>query len=616
MTSPGSRIAAAFAAFTLALFLPVGPAAALAPFDTSDFSFESFSAQYHLDVDDSGRTETRVVETLVARFPEFDQNRGIIRAIPMKDGDVPLDITMVSVTDENGDPVYFERNDYDGFAEFALGTDEFVHGRTTYVLEYTMRDTIRHFEDSGPPGTGIDEFYWDVNGNGWGQSFDTVSADVFLSPELASALTGDSACYLGYYGDSGQCEITRNADGTEFRATVGPVSEHNTLTLAIGFDGGTVVQPPLPRDSWVVQLLPKLLLALAALLVIIAIIVKNGVWRDAPGRGTIIAEYTPPKESNLLLDANLIKRVGSGLPALFVDFAVRGMIKVIDSQPGAAVTSDKSRFSLQFVTSHGANAQELKVLVALFGVSLTPGKRVNPGLLSADIGASLYGLPASTAILASKEGYRAEPVSTLPKLLGRIAFWAVLAFFPIWVWAAIFDVLDDNVIGPAFGTLALAIAVPIILIKPKRLTSKGAQARDYLLGMREYLTIAEEDRMRVLQSAQGAERVDVTDRDAVVKLNERLLPYAVLWGVEGSWVEQLRAYYRDQTPSWLEGNSFDSSLFRSFTYASTSSVRPIVTSSSSGGSSWSSSGGSSFSSGSSGGGFSGGGGGGGGGGGR
>jgi hypothetical protein len=36
---------------------------------------------------------------------------------------------MVSVTDENGDPVYWERTDNDGFAEFALGTDEFVRGR-------------------------------------------------------------------------------------------------------------------------------------------------------------------------------------------------------------------------------------------------------------------------------------------------------------------------------------------------------------------------------------------------------------------------------------------------------------------------------------------------------
>jgi len=159
--------------------------------------------------------------------------------------------------------------------------------------------------------------------------------------------------------------------------------------------------------------------------------------------------------------------------------------------------------------------------------------------------------------------------------------------------------------------------VPIILLKPKLLTRKGAEAKEYLLGLREYLTIAEEDRMRVLQSPQGALRVDVTDKDAVVKLNERLLPYAVLWGVEDRWADELRVQYDGRTPDWLDGASLSGSMLRSFASATTSSVRPIVSSSSSsGGSSWSSSGGSSFSSGSSGGGFSGGGGGGGGGGGR
>ena len=96
-----------------------------------------------------------------------------------------------------------------------------------------------------------------------------------------------------------------------------------------------------------------------------------------------------------------------------------------------------------------------------------------------------------------------------------------------------------------------------------------------------------------------------------IKLHEKLLPYAVLWGVEKEWSRQLQVDYSalGENPSWLN-NDLSSinlgNLVSSFTSSSTSSVRPIVTtSSSSGGSSWSS-----------GGGFSGGGGGGGGGGGR
>ncbi len=603
------RLIAALGAVSALLMLV--PATALAvparSADVSDFSFESFTGEYSLDLDDQGRATTRVVETLVAVFPEFDQNRGIIRAIPLRDGEVPLDLTMVSVTDENGDPVYWERTDNDGFAEFALGTDEFVRGRTTYVLEYTMRDTIRHFSDSGG-----DEFYWDINGNGWAQEFTTVRARIILSDRLAAALTGDASCYLGYYGEVGECALERTADG--FGVSLGPVGPYNTLTVAIGFDGDTVVQPELARDSWIVRLAPGLLLAAQGLVALVALLVRTIAWRDARGRGTIIAQFTPPEHGDLLLDANLLGRREAGLPAMLVDFAVRGIVRVIDTRPGISVGADRTKYALRLVDASSASSRELAVLVILFGADLAPDTQVNPGQLSSATGATLYRLPASTASYALAEDYRAVPGERVPRWLRRVAFWLVVAYVPVGIWAAVNGVFGDGVLGFAFGSIAVAIATSIILARPARLTRKGAEAKEYLLGLREYLTVAEEDRMRMLQSPEGALRIDVTDHDAVVKLNERLLGYAVLWGVEDRWADQLRAQYADESPAWLDG-SFDSGMLRSLTMATMTSVRPLVSSSSSG-SSWSSSGGSSFSSGSSGGGFSGGGGGGGGGGGR
>ncbi|MDP3207928.1 MAG: DUF2207 domain-containing protein, partial [Rhodoglobus sp.] len=561
--------AIAFSAPAAAAF--AAPATALTS-GVSDFTFDSFSADYYLDTDAEGHATMRVVETLVARFPDFDQNRGIIRAIPLSDGEVPLELSMVSITDEDGARVPYERDDYDGFAEFALGTDEFVHGRTVYVLEYTMKNPIRHFTDSGG-----DEFYWDVNGNGWGQTFGSVSARVFLSEGLAYALTGSASCYLGYYGDTDQCEITRGTDGASYETTVGPVGPYNTVTIAIGFAGDTVVQPQLPRDSWVVQLAPKILLAIQAVLAAIALLIRTVVWRDARGRGTIIAQYTPPKDSDLLIDANLIDRPYSGLPALFIDFAVRGMVKVIDTDPTS--TLDRTRFSLEFVSSQGASTRESKVLVTLFGADPKPGKRVNPGALTAKAGASLFGLTASTARQVTSDGLRAVPGGTATKSLGRASFWVLAAFVPVWIWAVVFDVLGVGVVAFAVASGVLWLAVSIVLVKPSKLTRSGAEAKEYLLGLREYLTIAEEDRMRVLQSPEGAERVNVTDRGAVVKLNERLLSYAVLWGVEDRWAEELRAQYDGRTPSWLDADSFSPSMLSRFAIASRSSVAPIASSS-------------------------------------
>lgn len=589
-----------------AVLIPIAPmAAAAAPTDVDDFSFESFEGEYYLDIDDSGRSTLRVVETIVALFPSFDQNRGIIRAIPTHYGEVPLGLSVTSVTDEAGDPVYYERYDYGGFAELALGTDEFVQGRTTYVIEYTMRDVVRNFPDSGD-----DEFYWDINGDGWAQEWGSVSASIHLSPAFQGALTGDAACFLGVYGEVGDCELL--LEGDTFAASVSEVGPYNTLTVAIGFDGGTVTQPTLPRESWIVTVAPMVLLGLAGFWVLLSILIRILVWRDASGRGTIIAQFEPPAGSDLLLDAELLARRTAGLPSMLIDFAVRGILKVIDTEPGSASTS-KLRFQLELLSADGVTPREKRVLVALFDKGLKPGTRVNPGALKSAQGASLYGMTASTSAHALSEGLRARPGERLPRVLRWLAFATLLAFVPIWVWAAINDVLEENVVLPAVGAGLLWLMTSSLLVRPALLTRAGAEAKEHLLGLREYLTVAEEARLRMLQSPEGAMRVNATDTDAVVKLNERLLPYAVLWGVEDQWVEVLRAAH--VSPEWVEGADVTAGMLQSFRVAAVSSVRPVVTSSSGSGS-WSSSGGSSFSSGSSGGGFSGGGGGGGGGGGR
>ena len=131
-----------------------------------------------------------------------------------------------------------------------------------------------------------------------------------------------------------------------------------------------------------------------------------------------------------------------------------------------------------------------------------------------------------------------------------------------------------------------------------------------------YLDLAEKDRLQMLQSATGADRVDVGDNLQLVKLYEKLLPWAVLWGVETSWMKELAVHVDalDEKPDWFVGtNGFEVSAFTSALGGFRTTLTPPPSTSSSG---WRGSSGGSFSGGSHGGGFSGGGGGGGGGGGR
>jgi len=162
---------------------------------------------------------------------------------------------------------------------------------------------------------------------------------------------------------------------------------------------------------------------------------------------------------------------------------------------------------------------------------------------------------------------------------------------------------------------ASLIACIVLAVRPRQLTQRGADARDYLEGMKLYLTIAEQDRLRALQSPEGAERINVADDLELVKLYEKLLPWAVVWGVEDQWMNELavRAESLSYEPDWFAGaDGFTAALATSTLRGVSNSLTPPVSASG-----WSGSGGgSSFSGGSFGGGFSGGGGGGGGGGGR
>src|SRR5690606_170021 len=97
------------------------------------------------------------VETRVAEFPDFDQNRGIVAGFPERYQGASLQTTILSVRDENGDEVPYETEDDDGVLYVLTGDDDFVHGTTTYVIEYEMRDVIL-----AASGTKVDEFYWDL----------------------------------------------------------------------------------------------------------------------------------------------------------------------------------------------------------------------------------------------------------------------------------------------------------------------------------------------------------------------------------------------------------------------------------------------------------------------
>jgi len=620
------------------------PAVAALPGDAADFSFRSFHADFRLGRTADQHATLAVTETLVALFPQSDQNHGIIRDIPATYGSADLQTDVASVVDGHGRAVPYQQSDQGGFIQLQIGSaDTYVHGATTYVISYTQRDTIRHFSD-----TADDEFYWDVNGTGWGQPFGTVSAKVTVAPEIAAALNGHTACYQGPEQSTTPCEsgvqstgaptpaptaaatpspaATPTSDAASapavFTASATNLAAGENLTIAIGFASGTFVDvssdpvdngdnyTPTPVTGgevagWLLSLLGFPAVAVAT---IGGLIARRNKTQKA--RGIIVPQYTPPDGIDIMAAAELIGKPSTRIPAQLVSLAVRGKTKLLGYPVDSARSAD---YSVQLVDRTGLTGYEPMVVDALFGDKKVGATRDLKRYGDTALADKLQGVLELVPVWLEDNGAYAGTQRTV----GSVVTLVVTAVLFL---VALVAAISGGSGGLAFAFVSLlaggigVIAALVGVGGVKKLSDKGAAWNDYLLGMRMYMQLAEQDRLRVLQSPKGAERVDVGDGTQLVKLYEKLLPWAIIWGIEDQWskVLEIELQRTGTTPDfWVGQSAFSSVLFSSMLSGIGTSTLPVPTSTTSGsGSGWSS-----FSGGSFGGGFSGGGGGGGGGGG-
>lgn len=592
-------------------------AVAAVPAGVDDFTFVSFDAVYELGRDADDRSVLETTETLVALFPEVDQNRGIRRAIPLHYDGHPVDLEVVSVTDAEGRPRAFdaEADDDDEFLVVTIAGDEYVHGEQAYVITYRQHNVTLQPDDAA-----VDEFYWDVNGTGWAQPFAVVRAELRVDDDLAAAFTGDAACYRGGAGSGAACETLQVGTDpapllvAEAR-TIGPFEN---LTIAAAFEPGTFV----PRDESFAASPAAVASAVGALaafaMLVLALVLRLTSWRSARG-GTVIAQYEPPEGVSALLAADLADQPSRGVTATILERAVSGEVRILDR--GA------KQYSVQFMGGPLGDLDAQSVVRALFSDHPSVGQERALSSKSPALGKRLLAIRKAIADRTVEAGLRRRPA-----VAGRTAIAVVAVVGAVVAFIGAVVALEAVMGGGwpfltlfAGGMSALAALFAVASVRP--LTVEGRRLRDHLDGLRLFIRLAEADRIRMLQSPDGALRdrarpaagtgtadpgatstATATDPAEVLRLTERLLPYAVLFGLERQWLQKLAALYEQngQEPGWYAGTSaFDAARFSvavsSFASASTTS--------------WSGSSSSSSSSGSGGGGSSGGGGGGGGGGG-
>ena len=566
--------------------------------DVDDFSYASWDARYEVGLDDDGRSHMHVTESLTARFPEVDQNKGIVRGLPTSYENAWLDVRVLSVTDETGADVPYETEQEDGLLLVLTGDDDYVRGLTTYVIEYEMRDVILAAD------SGVDEFYWDLLPLDSTQPVEDFRAEIVFDETMTDRLTGNARCYTGYQGSTNECDLVASPDGAQFAVEAKELSPGEGITVAVGFDPGTAVQPSARQPDPVTDTVPAIA-ALGGLGLSVGswIAVSAFKKKRRTSSGIIVAQYDVPDSLPPLLATGIVPGAKDPIPAEIIHLAVRGLLRI---EEGTDVEQPRLR---RLPGGRIPDELDAQALDALFVGADAAGVAEVPSS-SEDFAARMKTLSQSGIEAAVSRGLTTKARSRGAMILQWCAIGVVLAGFALGLWG----IIGGRVTAiPAF--VAIAFGVFLVLLssfygfsKHTVLTAEGARLYEYLMGVREFIRVAEADRLRMLQSYTGAERRQDGSANVIV-VYERLLPYAMLFGMENEWgaiLEQVYAY-EQRGASWIGDPSApfvrgQLVAFAATSHASATYAAPSASSSSSAGGSF----GGGFSGGGGGGGFSGG----------
>ncbi len=588
--------------------------------DTNDFYFSEGIFDYYLEKQDDGTSSMRVVEQLTAEFPDFDRNHGITRCIPKKYNGTSIFANQNFKVSRNNTEEPFSTYTEDGLLCLRIGSaSSYVRGKQTYQIAYDLVNVILQPNDSENQ-----ELYWDVNGDSWSQQFRTVITRIHLPESLNSTrisqLESDLSCYAGAYGVSNQsnCRITTITDtqnhATILQFTTASLRSRETLTVNIPFKNGTfVVRGPDPN---------YLLYAVIAIVIIITIILlialikanKKVKDKKAIAKNKIVpVQYIPPNGITVAEAGEIwLKSPRSSQVATLMELAVSHKIEL---EKGEKKTFGGYKWKIHIKTLDGNTEHQNTVLKILNGGSLPGvGEVIEVKRRSSTSELIRLGNNFPKEIQSQLKGAKLleeNKKSNFSAVIAIIIF--LIMFFGMPLIAILIETLSELdpsgiaiivLIAYIFATFIIFPVAFSNIAKYKERTIEGIKTSKYLDGLKKYMTLAEKDRIAFLQSVEGAD----TSHNGIVRLYERLLPYAVLFGIEDSWFKELNKYYEmdDVTSAdWVSGAAYlSASDFRSFSTYTSSSISGSTASSDSGGSS-----------GGGGGGFSGGGGGGGGGGG-
>lgn len=502
-----------------------------------------------------------VLETIQVISENSQINHGVYREFPTRYKDrygnnVVVEFNIQAVTRDGSPEPYHLAGMQNGVRIYIGDPNTYVStGPHTYTIAYTTNRQLGFFKD-------YDELYWNVTGSGW--IFPTAQAAAVITLPPGASLSDVKT--KGWTGpqdsrDKNFQVFVQQPNKVVFRTTA-PLNPLDGLTIVVSWPKGFVDEPTLTmRLGWFFRDNRSSLVCLIGLIIVICYFIwaQMKVGMD-PRRGAIVPQWDAPDGLSPAA-IRYINRMGydnNTLTCSLIDAAVKGYIEIKEEDGVYTITrkgTDKSVLTSEEVAAidgmlgssdsillDNANNAYFRVAITEFTNSLQA--HFGKAYFSAHVGYAVFG--ALLSILTLVAAFLADPL-----------------------------MVANSVPIPIVAAALLLVVVNIIFFRLlKAYTTRGRQLMDKAEGLKLYMTVAEQERLNVLNPP-----------DRTPQLYEKLLPYALALGVEQQWSEQFadvlaKAQAEGYHPSWYVGPGFYSGGYSGFASSLGSSFSGAISSAS------------------------------------
>ena len=528
-----------FIAFFSVLFLSKTFVLAYSPITTYNLNENQQEAIKNFDVNVDVNKDASILVTENIKY-DFGGNmrHGIYRDIPITSkGKKSIKIEVQNVIRDGNNENYTVSN-IGSNKEIKIGDpNNTINGEHTYSVVYKVLGAIGYFDN-------YDELYWNVTGNSWNVPIESTNAK-FELPASTNIL--QTSCYVGIYGSNEKCDTVTDQNVVTVKSPRA-LNAGEGLTLAVGFPKGVVAiyKAPIIDTSFLnVKVLWPIIIPI--LFFIFMFYRWHTKGRDPKGKGVIVPQYDVPDGLTPLEVGGIVnERVkNQNISAEIIYLATKGYLKITQTEEKLLGIFSEKNYEFTLLKGIGDLQDHDQQLVKGMFKDVKVGNTIKLSDLKNNFFVYIPIVEeAVDSSLLAKQYY-----TNLPKIvpIGKGLLSAIIPF----LWISFFlvghffkDFSQDS--GSYMILILSALTAFIIWMIFQRFmpakTSKGVSTLEYLLGLKEYLKIAEKDRLNFHNMP-----------DKKPEIFEKLLPYAMIFGVEELWAKEFENIYTS-APTWYAGH--------------------------------------------------------------